>query len=315
MEQKGDWTITETDDRTRLVVKYDGAPIVAGMMDLADLVPALDAIRKTLVAASNDLNHGASQARVAMSAEVKGGSFEFAVVLFQLAAHGVLGTEIKTAVEIGKAVFGENGLVPLLKFVFGKSEKQMEETKLDNGSILVKVSGIGNQVNVTQQIIVSPETAQLYHRKYVRDRLWPAVEPLTKPGMRSVSFQPADEKPALVTPKDAEAFRPPAIEEILDKDSFETVEEVVDVIKPSFDEHKKWKLAIGDNVFGAIMGDTRFQNAVMRREILFGTGDKLEVHLGVRKHKNKNPDYIVDQVLSIIRPNEQLNMFGDGGKQ
>lgn len=311
MEAKGQWTISETDDRTRLVVKYDGAPIVNGMMDLGDLVPALDSLRKTLVFASNDLNHGASQARVLMTTEVREGSYEFAIVLAQIFLGGMLGTTVINAVDIGKAVFGENGLLALLKILRGTPDKDVQEVKLGDGSVQFSIKGRGNTVNITQ-IVVPPPTAQLYHRKYIRDRLWGEVEPITKPGMRSVSFQPADGKPEVITPREAEAFRPQPLEKLVDKDDFEMLVEVVDVIKPSFDERKKWKLAIGDNVFGAVMGDTRFQRKVQKREILFGTGDKLEVRLGIRKHKNKNPDYVVDEVLDVIRPPfEQLNMFQD----
>lgn len=307
MEQKRDWTITETDDRTRLVVKYDGAPIVAGMMDLADLVPALDALRSTLVYASNDLNNGAAQARVLMTTEVREGSYEFVIVMAQMLVGNMLGTNALNAVEIGKAVFGEYGLLPLLKFLKGAPEKDVQEIKRGDGNVQFSIKGNNNTV-----IVVPPEAAQLYHRKYVRDRLWGAVQPVTKPGMRTVSFQPEGDDPEVITPDEAEAFRPLQIEKVLEEDKFELVREVVDIVKPALKEHKKWKLAIKETVFGAWMRDLGFQNAVMRREIMFGAGDKLDVRLGVRKHKNKSPDYVVAEVLDVIRPNEQLRMFGGG---
>ena len=306
MDNKRDWSITESDDWSRVVVKYDGAPIVAGTIDLSDLVPALDSLRRTLVFASNDLNHGSSQARVFMTTEVREGSYEFAIVLAQMLKDGTLATGAKSAIEIAKIVFGESGVLALLKRVGGAPEKDIQQVKRGDGNYQFSVKGNNNTL-----IVVPPETAQLYHRKYVRDTVWGAIQPVTKPGMRSVSFQPPDEKPEVITPADADAFKPVPLEKILEDDSFKIVPEVVDVIKPSFDERKKWKLAIGDNVFGAKMGDLHFQDQVMRREILFGTGDKLEVRLAVRKHKKANPEYVVAEVVDVIRPNQQLKIFGD----
>ena len=303
-EDKRDWSVIESDDKTRVVVKYDGKPIVEGSIDLSDLVPALESLRRTLVFASNDLNHGATQARVFMTTEVREGSYEFAIVLAQMLKDGTLVAGAKSALEVAKTVFGENGLLALLKRVGGAPEKDVQEIKQADGNIQFSVKGNSNTV-----IVVPHPTAQLYHRKYARDSVWGAIQPVTKPGMRSATFQSAGERPEVITAADADAFRSLPLEKILEDDSFNIVPEVVDVIKPSFDENKKWKLAIGDNVFGAKMGDLHFQDQVMRREILFGTGDKLEVRLGVRKHKKANPEYIVAEVLEVIRPNQQLRMF------
>jgi hypothetical protein len=46
----------------------------------------------------------------------------------------------------------------------------------------------------------------------------------------------------------------------------------------------------------------------LRREILFGTGDKLRIDLVKRAHKKKETEYFVARVYEVIRPPEQLSM-------
>lgn len=318
MERQPDSTIS-ADDHTRLVVKYDG-PGVYGTMDLAEFIPALEALRETIVLSSQDLNHGAVEPRVLITTETKASSYEFVLVFTQVAqaASNFLNTPdaLHSAVEIGKAVFGENGVIGLAKFLFSVGDKDVEKVVLGDGNVQYITRGIGNTVNATTIVnnyyIATSQADRLISKKAIRDGMWPAIKPVTKAGIESVSFTPEGAKPQKVTTSEAKAFEPSPLEKILEDDSWRTHEELVVVIKPSFDAKKTWKLAIGEEEFGALMQDSKFQAQVLRREVLFGKGDQLRVLLAVRRYKSKgkrrkNPEYIVAHVFEVIPPPDAIS--------
>lgn len=306
--------VSESADKASLRVKYSGDALSLGAMDLAELVPALNALRRTLVQASALLNRGLVKPQVLIQANTRAGSYEFVLVLLQALAHdSATLTTVHTAVEIGKLVFGENGLVNLLKFLRGARDQDVKQQKLDNGSVAFSVGGVGNNVNVTinNTFVVTPEVAELYRRKDVRTELWPAVAPLEEPGIGSVEFAPESAAPSAVSSAEAEAFRPLTLAEEFSEDSFDTSEEIVEVVKASFDEHRRWKLRLGREVFGAIMADMEFQSRVDQRLVLFGHGDKLRIDLAVRKHRAGDAEYFIRKVHEVIRPPTQPSLLDD----
>jgi hypothetical protein len=149
------------------------------------------------------------------------------------------------------------------KFLFNVPEKDVEKVVLGDGNVQYNVRGIGSTVNANTTInnyyIVTPEADKLFSKKAFRDSLWPAIRPVTDPGIESVSFTPEGEKPQRVTTREAKAFEPTPLERVLDDDTWKPSEEIVVVIKPSFDANKTWKLAIGEEEFGAVMQDSKFQ--------------------------------------------------------
>jgi hypothetical protein len=82
-------------------------------MELDDLLPALAGIRSAMLLASQDINRGDVQARVLISANTRGASFEFTLFFSQMlsTAATFLNENIRSAADIVNSIFGENGLV------------------------------------------------------------------------------------------------------------------------------------------------------------------------------------------------------------
>jgi hypothetical protein len=76
--------IVDVIDQTKLIVKYTGSA-VEGTMDLAEFVPALEALREAILLSSQDLNRGAVEPRVLITTETKASSYEFVLVFLQVA--------------------------------------------------------------------------------------------------------------------------------------------------------------------------------------------------------------------------------------
>lgn len=304
MENKLHTSLSALPDQSRLIVKYSGDALTDGVMDIEDLAPALSALRRTIVISAGALNSADTDPHVFISAETRAGSFEFIVIAAQALTNMLLANadHIKSSVEVVKTVFGEGGVVELIKMVGGKRDEDVHQAPLPDGDIAINVSGSNNSISVTKNVFVlSKNTA-------VREALWEAVEPLTKPGIASVSFDPPDSHVDVST-NDATSFRLPSVT-LTNKDEFAKSSVIVTVIKPAFAEGRRWRLLLGDKPIGALMEDKVFQSKVMRREILFGTGDKLRVELATRTHKKKETEYFIERVHEVIRPPEQLGMSG-----
>ena len=260
---------SEVTPEQSVMVKFSGEALTGGTMDLADLVPALASLQRTIVLADRDLNHGATTPRVLITADTRAGSYEFVLLLVQMAidsgAHAGLFHLASTTL---KAIFGENGLIALVKKIGGKSDREVSQTTLDNGSVQFNIPGSGNTINNTIiNMIVSPETAELYNRKEIRSSIWPTVAQTKKPGVNGVSFKTLGDSVA-VSSEEADAFRPIDTPDLIDEDDFNITTEIVSIIKPSFDVNKRWRVAIGEREFGALMQDSKFLAKVQRREYL-----------------------------------------------
>jgi hypothetical protein len=306
LETHPGYELSQDSDRTTLVVKYDGVLLKSGVMELDDLLPALAGIRSAMLLASQDINRGDVQARVLISANIRGASFEFTLFFFQMlstVSNLLTMDNIRSAADIVNSIFGENGLVSSIKQLKASPKQPVTKTELPDGSVRIEVHGNNNVVQNT--IIVTPEVATLYGDQSVRESVLNAIMPLAKNGIETVSFSP----PASgtnVSSSDVDSFLVDRPEQLEPLDSFGTTDEVVTVIKPSFDNRRRWKLQLGDLVFGAKMEDHHFQSSVMRREVLFGTGDRLKIRLARRTHKAKETEYFVVHVYDFLRPPQQM---------
>lgn len=303
-------------DEAELIVTYSGEAIAQGLMDLSDLIPALNALRKTIISASFDLNHGSVEPKVLISAETRVGSYEFVLVLVQTASHPGLLDAVRTSAEIGRLIFGDSGLVGLIKFLFAAKGKEVTQNKRADGSVEFKVGGLLNRavVHVHNNFIVPEDVARLYARRDLRAAFYPAVEPVTDGGIHKVRFAVENDGTS-VTTDDVNAFLPETLPEPLRlevdslDDSYVATEEVLDVIKPSFADNQRWKFGLGNESFGAVMSDMEFQRKVHGRQVLFGDGDKLRVILHTRRYKDgKRPHFNVAKVLQHLRGPEQLSL-------
>lgn len=297
-------------DKSPLTVKYSGKAIAGGLMDLDELLPALGALRLTMVSAAQELNHGVAEATVLIDAETRAGSYEFTLILAQAASQAHLfGSAIHSSFEITTLLFGDKGLVGLLKFLLGLDDKEVAQSELRDGSVQFTQKGIGNktEVHVHNTFVVPPEVAKLYRRKDIRANLYPAIEPVTTAGIDKVSFSTATSTEQ-VTKEEAKAFVPAALPIVSHDDSFRVTEEVVNIVKASFDDNRRWKFRLGVDVFGAKMADMSFQRKVHRREILFGDGDKLRVELHARHYQDAAyTDYFIARVIEYIPGPKQLS--------
>jgi hypothetical protein len=288
-----------------LTVRYRGANVDAGRMTLEDFIPAVRGLEAVLERAAYLTAEDEIRATVYITATFRQSSFEFHVILEQVlppVGLFVMSGGLQSASEaIGKAFSAAGSLIELVKTLGRAKSGEVQTTTLSDGSVQYNISIKGQNNKV---MIVPQPVARMERDPVMRRSLEPIIAPVLDDGIDEVDFLPdGDISPSVVGKKDAPYFLKALDQPEIDE-SFQIEERILTVVKPSFAEHRRWRLLDGDHEFGATMDDLEFQRRVTRREMLFGHGDQLRVKLATRLHRAAKPEYRVQKVLEIIRPEE-----------
>lgn len=281
-------------------IAYDGEALQDGSMDVRDLAPALLALGELLQGANHVLNGDRATLAVKVQSDFKTGSFDVGLVLFQGVATQVLsifGSDtIKTAKEIAAYIGLITGvdvnLLSLLKWLKGKEPKA---TKVGNGSVEISVTGDNNQVEVK---IVRGEVYEIANDHMCRQAAENVVKPLRSQGIDVFEVRKGRHVIEKVTKEDLPSFElPEAPAKILDE--VPPITEVVEIVKPSFDEDLTWTLSDGNGRFDAVMKDPNFIDRVKAGED-FRIGDLLRVTIDTHQSLTANGLRTRREVVRVV---------------
>jgi hypothetical protein len=162
--------------------------------------------------------------------------------------------------------------------------------------VVIKVDGDNNQITVTREVYV------LASSPTVRKAMADALRPLN--GTQIDQFQVRDHGTPIetVVRDDAPSFRVPATEQVAQQSDGSGVrEQLVEVIKPSFNRELRWVLSDGgEGRLGALMKDGSFLERVESGQRTFGKGDLLRVILRSTPHVGPQGLHTDYEVLKVI---------------
>jgi hypothetical protein len=294
-----------------LTVRYRGPGVDSGRMSIDEFIPAVRGLERMLRRSSIILANGEDLSpEIFISANFKRSSFEFHIILEQAttAAIALMASDGATSAKhvVSGLFSGARSLIELVKAMKGADKEKLTRVSNEHGvQYNFTINGDNNTINVSDTV------ARLEQDPVVRAALEPVIEPLLTQGVDEVGFLTDSGEPPSEVKKDEAGYFVIRSKARLVDDSFRISERILTVVKPSFLEGRTWKFKDGDEEFGALMDDTAFQRDVIRRAVLFGTGDQLVVTLAVRMHRAKKPEYRVINVNGIIRPDdppEQLRL-------
>jgi hypothetical protein len=306
-------------DKTRLKVKYSGESLDGGLMQVAQFAEALEGLSETLRLCGKVVSGSKTETTLAISANIRAGSFGFEVVLSHVAstAASLLPSDVvRNALDLAKLVFGEDGLLSLFKRTRGEPPSRVDHIVLEDGSVQINgpisapvtININKNTYNTTH--VVSAEQWACYERQDVREAVWGTIAPLEENGIEEVGFTTEDGDGTRVSSSEAGLFVPKKDSDDGEHD-FVTYEAELTVVKQSFARGRRWNFESLQGSFGALISDPDFLARQDRREVTIRKGDRIRAIVSVRRHaserrgkKPRDPEYFIREVLEIIPPPE-----------
>jgi hypothetical protein len=294
----------DSEEAATLTITYSGEDVNDGEMAIDDFVPAIVGLKRLFERSATIIAGEQMLTTTSVKENFKKSSFEFtlalsnvvpAVVSFIQSDNGVKAREI-----LSHLFSGAHSVVETVKKLKGEGSDQTIKTSQKDGSLQIIVKGNNNVITV------NPTVAKLIQDEELRETLLPIVRPLRVKRIDHIKLRPShDPEGSTVDKQEAKYFLPAAIKKPLNEDALTTTEEILEIIKPSFERDIRWKFRLGNLLLGADMLDDGFLRKVRRREIRFGKGDRLHVLMKTRKYPDHS-DYFIVEVLRPILGLETL---------
>lgn len=276
--------------KARFSITYDGTALSTGVMDVQNLAPALLAVGQLFDAANFTLSGEQTSIKVNVTA-TGSGSFEvFLQVVqpyFQKVARLFVGENITAALNLKELLFGDRGIIWLIKKLRGGNPTSIEY--LANDRIRIVVNGESFEVPIN--------LLRLYETIPVRDALEKLIgTPLREDGVDT--FRVGDDKHReTVTKEEARYFSHTVAEEILVN---VTIRAAFTIVALAFKGNNKWRLHDGNSVIHALILDETFLHRVNSSQIAFSKGDVLICDVKKTQTRGKDglkTEYVVEKVV------------------
>jgi len=281
--------------KTKIALKYEGPALQDGAMDVYQTSANMIAFTEFMVAAVKETYGDSAQAK----AEVSGfeqGSFVTNILL----SVGGMAATIFTALTPDQLLEVVKGAFEVWKHLKGKPPAE--------------VSQIGQQINVTnndgQIINVRTESFTLVMNPKAADAVDKFVnQALSVEGVDALRLGNEAKPIAHVAANEAAYFVPVAAVVPM---SDNTLQMILTVISPVFQDGNKWRFSDGGSSFSAGILDGDFLMRVDKGIERFGKGDVLEVEMRIVQSRTGQKVSVEREILKVLRhinPNEQVQQL------
>ena len=310
------------------IVRYDGSALSDHAMDVADLAPALLGLSEIVKIANRRLNGDRSCVKVLVNVDTEHKCFQFSIeivqTIMQRLALLVDTDATATATEIARCVGiiggldgGGVGLFKAYKWL-AKQKTTLNELDIeDQGSdvLLRNIDNRGGTINVCN---VNKPAYHVMSEADVIKRAKDVVRPLTKAGYDKLQFEKDGAIVDEITDEDGRAIcamNPESlqVEQGVNKT---TSQAKVRVKSPDHPGDSRWSV-VHERVILAKVEDAGWLERYQKAEIDVPPGSFLDVLLRTEimlDSKNSpidEPKYFITEVLAVIPPDRQGDLFTD----
>lgn len=261
-------------------IKYDGPALVSHQMDVRELAPALIALSELLEQSNKAAFPDASEVRVNVQGNFKGGSFGVDLIAVQSMAQQIVsllsGPEATAAANLfailsGLGLLGAGGVIGAIKWLKGRKPSAI---RFENDKTVFELR--------TQETIETYEAdliaGKLYQTRVVRQALAKVVKPLEREGIDVFACGQDGAVEAVVEKVDVPWFDLAASEaDVVSDNISEGV--LLQIESAVFKEDNKWRFSDGANSLYAEISDEGFLQRINSGDERFGKGDVLVVDL------------------------------------
>lgn len=273
----------------QVTLRYAGASVEEGAIDVRDLSPALLSFADLLQRSASVALGPEVVVRTKIRSGLRKGSvianfdlyLEGAIQLaaFATSTYGSQLPALLQAIGIHKAP--GTSLLKLLKWLRGREEREV--IKQDSGNIAIVVDGNNNT------IVVAPEVYDLYRDADIRRAAYGVARPLEQPGIDSLQFKEGRRVAERISVQDAKALQaavrpvqpPPKLPPAEQIESEEML--TVDLLQGVFSEGESFRFYDGETKFWARISDASWWAAIHNRTDGYYEGDRMRVRMVIRQ--------------------------------
>lgn len=263
-------------------IKYDGPALQNYQMDVRELAPALIAFSNLLEEANKAAFPDASEVRVNVQGNFKGGSFGVDLIAVQTIAQqlvSMLSGPAATAAAnllailggLGLVTAGGGGLIGLIKWLRGRKPSSI---RFDGDKTIFEVVGF----EVKESFEVDLVAGRLYQSRIVRQSLAKVLKPLEREGVDLFACGRDGQTETVITNVEVPYFEIAASNTDVVSDSL-SEHAVLQIESAVFKDGNKWRFNDGSTSFFAEIIDVDFLAKIESGEQRFGKGDVLIVDL------------------------------------
>ncbi|MBV1706677.1 MAG: hypothetical protein KGQ37_05670 [Hyphomicrobiales bacterium] len=294
-----------------LSLRYEGAAVDSGVMDVRDLAPALLAVGN-LIEATHRVVHGENtSAKVQVRAVGKGSfyiGFDVSVAFLQGVRDLMAGPDGTSAANIinilvGSGVVG-GGALKLIKWLKGRRPSAIQRKA--PGRVVVEIDGASIEVDEVVARVAIDVSVRLALSRVV-------AEPLSKDGIDSVTLGSTLD-PERIEKADGYSFL-----ELPDREAgaYEyRYRAPFSIVSLSFKSGNKWRLNDGRATLNVTVLDESYLQRIDNNEVSFAKSDILicDVRVDVREDSSGlKSEYFIERVLEHRPPSKQMSLFERGG--
>jgi len=275
-------------------IRFDGAGVAQGTMDVRDLAPALMSVGQIFDAANATLNGDAAKVRVEVTATETACfdvGLQCAQSIYEQVVGFLSGDGVTAAASLTTPVGGGGGgLIWLIKQLRGENPERVEHH--DDGNVSIRKG--------SHRLIVPFKVWKLYQDQAVRKAMSDFARVVDDPQIDSAEWQNMDGRtePVLIEKSEARYFdAPEPPEEVLVDDTHTTAYSIVSL---AFKEDNKWRLHDGNNTISVTIDDQTFLDRVNENEVAFAKGDVLVCKVNVRQTRDKKGLHTEHRVVEVL---------------
>jgi hypothetical protein len=290
-------------------IKYDGPALVSHQMDVRELAPALIALSELLEHANKAAYPDASEVRVNVQGNFKGGSFGVDLIAVQTVAQQIVnllsGNEATAASNLlgilgGLGLIGGGGLIGLIKWLRGRKPSAIRTA---GDKVVFELMDAEQKETFEVDLIAG----KLYQTRVVRQTLARVMKPLEREGVDVFACGKDGATQSVVTSDERVWFDMAASEaDVVSNTVRQNV--LLQIESAVFKDDNKWRFHDGSNAFFAEISDRAFVDRINAGDERFGKGDVLIADLRMIQSVTDNglkQEYLVEKVHAHRDPLQQ----------